>query len=626
MLSIVRMPRFVFLLCISGCALSVCAQETYSSYSEKSFPDNVYFGDTHLHTKLSYDGRGEPDDAYRFAKGHAILDKEGIKRRLRRPLDFLVVADHGVGMGLFSGLDRKKELVRLSVEPASNKYQAWVEKFIRLDQLTIESHDQAFNKLRVEAIMGEVAVGGKQFQRSVWGEVTRRADRYNQPGVFTAFSGYEWTPLQIGQAHRVVVFKDDAEKVSQVRPFTRQDSEEPEDLWAYLAHYQQTSGGDALAILHGSNLSFGGREAFALTTSDTKPLSADYARMRQRWEPLVEATQTKGDSETHPGLSPEDEFADFERWNTWLGSHYRQDKLDPDMMSMVASAGSPERLPYRYARSGLKLGLAQKSTLGVNPFKFGMIGSTDVHDAMSSAEEDNYMFPYKERVTEYASRARWEKAAAGYAAVWATENTREALFSAMKRKEVYATTGTRIRLRFFGGWDFEKDDAWSPQLARIGYSGGVPMGGDLAHAPVGRAPKFLIQVVKDPDGANLDRAQVIKGWQDEAGELHEKVYDVALSDERKENWRGRIKPVGSTVDVPRATYNNSIGNSELAVVWQDPDFNPDQLAFYYLRVLEIPTPRWTAYDAAYFQLQPLPEEITMTMQERAYSSPIWYNP
>ena len=443
----------------------------------------------------------------------------------------------------------------------------------------------------------------------------------------------------------MVIFKDNAETAGQVIPFSQYDSSDPEDLWTYLQGYEDKTGGEALAIPHNGNLSTG--VMFALEDAKGNPLSKGYAETRSRWEPLFEVTQIKGDSETHPLLSPEDDFADYETMSSdslfmpEIKSQRGLSDYDPwlEKFQKRLDAGDANWMrTYEYARSGLKLGLQQQSKLGINPFKFGMIGSTDAHTSLATADENNFWGklteaePLATRITSGWRPAinegwpGWKMSASGYAAVWAEENTREALFAAMKRKEVYATTGPRMKVRFFGGWDYKKDDALKPDLARIGYAKGVSMGGDLTNAPKGKASSFLIRAVKDPDGANLDRVQVIKGWHDKNGELHEKIYDVALSDSRKKNWRGKIKPVGNTVDTSDASYTNSIGDPELAVVWQDPDFNADELAFYYVRVLEIPTPRWTAYDAKFFGLKNVPEEVPMVTQERAYTSPIWYTP
>ena len=408
------------------------------------------------------------------------------------------------------------------------------------------------------------------------------------------------------------------------------DSSDPEDLWAYLHDYEERLGGKALAIPHNGNLS--GNSMFALTTVQGKPLDQTYAKTRSRWEPLYEVTQIKGDGETHPLLSPNDEFADYEtfRWGVTQSQpdSKKQSNASTDSKEQTKGSSEPQPRPiHSYARSALKLGLGTEAELAVNPFKFGMVGSTDSHTALATADQNNFWGkmpgnePSRNRVT-----TGWNYSAAGYAAIWAEDNTREALFAAMRRREVYASTGPRITVRFFGGRDYSAADAARPDLARVGYAKGVPMGGDLTQAPKGKAPSFLIRAVRDPDGANLDRVQVIKGWRDEDGELHETIYNVALSDGRTENGKGEVEAVGSTVDVPDASYTNCIGDPELAVVWTDPDFDRDELTFYYLRVLEIPTPRWTAYDAKFYGLKDLPDEIPMVTQERAYTSPIRYQP
>jgi hypothetical protein len=356
-----------------------------------------------------------------------------------------------------------------------------------------------------------------------------------------------------------------------------------------------------------------------------KPLSKEYAKTRIRWEPLYEVTQIKGDGETHPFLSPNDEFADFGTWDK--GNLNLSEPKTDDM------------LQHEYARTALELGLQLEDELGTNPFKFGMIGSTDSHTALSTADDDNFFGkhagsePSPQRMEHPFAKfgdleiLGWETLASGYAGVWARENTREALFDAMQRKEVYGTTGPRMLVRFFGGWDFESSDASTRQPAAVGYQKGVPMGGDLSNAPAGKSPTFLVAALKDPIGANLDRVQIVKGWQDGKGKLHERVYDVAVSDGRDIGSDGRCKtPVGNTVDVANANWTNSIGDTEMITVWKDPDFDRGQRAFYYVRVIEIPTPRWTAYDAKYFGLEDVDPEITMITQERAYTSPIWYTP
>ena len=608
----------------------VNAEESYSPYANESYPDEVYWGDTHLHSSLSTDAYWSlnvknlgPEQAYKFAKGEPVKAQNGMIARLQRPLDFLVIADHARGMGTLPALESQDSILLRS----SDEMIELSKKLRRALRNATSEHTPTsdFSELAARMFVGSPEAS-EAFQYSMWHKVTALADQYNDPGKFTALIGYEWTPYPsypyrsynvnspekqdfskgLGM-HRVVIFKDAADKVNQIRPFSAFDSEEPEDLWVFLDGYERKTDGQVLAIPHNGNLSRG--TMFAIKDAEGKELSEAYAKTRMRWEPLVEVTQAKGDGETHPLLSPSDEFADYETSNGW-----HQDS--PDALHQ-----------YEYARSALKLGLREKTRLGINPFKFGMIGSTDNHLSLSAAAENNFwgpQFPNIPSPTRALEQAKYN--AAGYAAVWATKNTRESLFAAMKRKEVYASTGPRMTVRFFGGWEYEANDAQRPDLAKIGYSKGVPMGGDLTNAPKGKAPGFLIRAVKDPDGANLDRVQVIKGWHDKNGELHEKVYNVALSDYRKENWRGNVKPVGNTVDVKNASYTNSIGDPELAVVWIDPDFNKNELAFYYVRVLEIPTPRWTAYDAKFFDLKDIPKEIPMVTQERAYTSPIWYSP
>jgi hypothetical protein len=423
-----------------------------------------------------------------------------------------------------------------------------------------------------------------------------------------------------------VIFRDDASKASQVEPYTTTPpygSNNPRELWKWMAAYEQKTGGEVLAIAHNGNLSNG--TMFPLIESfNGKPIDREYAEQRAHWERLYETTQMKGDGETHPLLSPNDEFANYERW----------DKGNLDM----SQAKKPEMLQYEYSRSALRNGLKLEQELGVNPYKFGLVGSTDSHTALATADEDNFFgkaTPYEPNATR-ADHAfmkgaggtvmSWEQTASGYVGVWATENTREALFDAMQRKETYATTGPRMVVRFFGGWDFEAGDAATRSPAVIGYTKGVPMGGDISNAPAGKSPTFLVAALKDSIGANLDRVQVVKGWLDAKGETHEKVYDVVWAGDRKADSKtGKLPPVGDTVDVPNATYTNTIGASELIKVWKDPDFDASQRAFYYVRVLEIPTPRWTAYDAKYFGIK-MPPEVPMKGQERAYTSPIWYTP
>jgi hypothetical protein len=466
---------------------------------------------------------------------------------------------------------------------------------------------------------------GSQAYRSAWELTINAAEKYNDPGKFTAFIGYEWTSNAAGNnLHRVVILRDDGTKASMVEPYTTLaplGSPDPRELWKWLTEYERKTGGRVLAIAHNGNMSNG--RMFTLKDTFTgAAYDRAYAEERMRWEPLYEATQIKGDGETHPFLSPNDEFADYETWD--------QGNLD---LSVLKEKGM---LQYEYARSGLQIGLELGKKLGVNPYKFGMIGSTDSHTALATAQEDNFFGKHsgaepgpkrwehpmaKVGDAEYTG---WSMVASGLAAVWAKENTRAAIWDAMKRKETYATTGSRMMVRFFGGYDFTATDANSRTPATIGYAKGVSMGGDLLPSD-GKVPTFLVAALKDPIGANLDRIQIVKGWLDASGKRQEKVYDVVWAGDRKPGKDGKLPPVGSTVDVPSATFTNTIGNTELITVWKDPSFDPKVPAFYYARVMEIPTPRWTAHEQAFYEIK-MGKEVPMVTQERAYTSPIWYTP
>ena len=610
-------------------ALSAGADSSYAPSGDHA--NRVFWGDTHLHTRLSTDAnsRGNrnlsPEAAYVVARGGTVMGHNGMEARLRRPLDFLVIADHAENLGVADGLWAADPLL-LATETGQRLYQELQEL------LPAEATSEALTEFIVSIAGAEARIRDDRFRRSIWNRVTAAADRYNEPGRFTAFIGYEWTSrFEDGTRHRVVIFKDGASRVDRVLPFSATDSPDPEELWRFLNRYEELTGGEVMSLTHNPNLS-NGRE-FAVTDGAGEPFSPAHMRMRIRWEPLLEVTQIKGDSETNSILSPTDEFADYENWESWgvidgWPSAHVPDRVDDPDGAVRARPG--EDLQYEYARSALKIGLDQQALHGVNPFKFGLIGSTDAHSTFPAVAEDNFwgkhaiVEPFAGRITH--PRYRWRMAAAGYAAVWARENTREALFAAMKRKETYATTGPRMVVRFFGGWDFETDDAFGPDLADPGYGKGVPMGGDLSASPAGKAPAFLVGATKDPLGANLDRVQIVKGWRDPDGGLHERVYEVALSDGRSVREDGTVAPVGSTVDVESASYTNTIGDSDLAVVWRDPDFDPQAHAFYYVRVLEIPTPRWPAYDARFFDVTDIPDNVPMVTQERAYTSPIWYTP
>ena len=623
--------RIPILLAATTLALPAAAAPSYAPDANPAHASLVFWGDTHLHTKLSTDAnsRGNrsmsPDDAYVVARGGTVIAHNGMEARLRRPLDFLVIADHAENLGVAAGLQAADPLL-LATETGQRLYRELQ------DLLAGGPTSEALTEFIVGITRAEARIRDETFRQSIWNRVTAAADRYNEPGRFTAFIGYEWTSrFEDGTRHRVVIFKDGARRVDRVLPFSATDSPDPENLWRFLNRYEELTGGEVLSLTHNPNLS-NGRE-FALTDGAGEPFSPAHMRMRIRWEPLVEVTQIKGDSETNSILSPTDEFADYENWESWAvidGWPSPQVENRVDDPDGAVRARPAQALQYEYARSALKLGLDQQATNGVNPFKFGLIGSSDAHSTLPAVAEDNFwgkhaiVEPSAERITH--PRYRWRMAASGYAAVWARENTRKALFAAMRRKETYATTGPRMVVRFFGGWDFETDDAFRANLAESGYRKGVPMGGDLSGAPAGKAPAFLVGATKDPLGANLDRVQIVKGWRDGDGGLHERVFDVALSDGRNIREDGTVAPVGSTVDVASASYTNTIGDTDLAVVWRDPDFDPEAHAFYYVRVLEIPTPRWPAYDARFFDLKDLPEDVPMVTQERAYTSPIWYTP
>ncbi|WP_461481880.1 DUF3604 domain-containing protein [Porticoccus sp.] len=600
----------------------------YSPYAGRNFPTRPYFGDTHLHTAFSMDAgafgaRLGPRDAYRFARGNQVTSNTGQPVKLARPLDFLVVADHSDGMGFFPLINGGAP--EIMADPQGRKWHDLIHSGkgaeAAIDIVT------SFGKGTIsKAIM---PVPGTKAYRGAWQETIAAAEAFNEPGRFTAFIGFEWTSNTGGMnLHRNVIFRDNADKAGQVEPYTTQKplgSDNPVDLWKWMTAYEARTGGDVLAIAHNGNLSNG--TMFPVVEAFGKKLDRSYAEERMKWERLYEVTQTKGDGEAHPYLSPNDEFADFETWD--------KGNLDG------SAAKKKDMLEFEYARSALKNGLELEQKLGVNPYKFGLIGSSDAHTGLAAMEEENFFGktapqePGPERMTKAffdnpktgVKVMDWEVSASGYAAVWATENTREALWDAMERRETYATTGSRMAVRFFGGFDFEAADANNRLPAQIGYRKGVPMGGDINVAPKGKAPTFLVAALKDPIGANLDRIQIVKGWVDNKGNVQEQVYDVVWgdADKRKPGGDGKLPAVGSTVDIANATWTNTIGAPELIAVWTDPDFDSKQKAFYYARVIEIPTPRWTAYDAKRFGVKP-PLDTTMILQERAYTSPIWYTP
>ena len=597
-------------------------KEEYSPYVDQHFPKSVLWGDTHFHTILSFDDglmgtRLGLEESLRFAKGEEGISNTGVRAKLNRPLDFMVLSDHAEYLGI-------ADLI-LSADPGllAHPYgKRWYDMY----QGGSESRMEAAKEVFFSITRGEELWKDDKMKRTVWDRVIDIASKHNEPGKFTVLNGYEWTsaPGPGNNLHRVVIFRDGPERVKTLVPFSAFDSPDPEGLWEFMAAYEANTGGNVLAIPHNGNASNG--MMFADKTMSGDRLSKAYAESRMRWEPLIEVTQAKGDSETHPYLSPEDEFADFETW---------------DMGNFAGPTVPKEQsmLKHEYARSALRSGLQYLKELGANPFKFGMIGSTDSHIGLSTTREDNWFgkMPqnepsagrWKHVMLRYAdgtpSVTDWMMSASGLVAAWAQENTRESIFDSLERKEVYATTGSRITVRVFAGWDFKADEVERQDFAKQGYDRGVPMGGDLRDAPAGKAPTFMIRALRDPDNANLDRMQVIKGWLD-GNETRERIYDVAVSDGRMIGTDGRCKtPVGNTVDVADASYTNTIGDPLLTAYWKDPDFDPDQNAFYYVRVIEIPKPRWTAYDAKFYGVD-MSDEVPMTVQDRAYTSPIWYTP
>jgi len=604
------------------------AQVDYGPGEKDRIPRRVYWGDTHLHTSFSPDAsltgnaRLDPTEAYRFARGETVTGHNGMKARLDRPLDFLVVSDHSEYLGVLP-------MVRAGdPDVLETEWGAFLSEGLSGGP---ESALDAAVKFISEAFVdgGVPELKTEALRREPWTAITAAAEAANRPGAFTAFIGYEWTSHPDGDnLHRVVIFRDGATRANQILPFSALDSEDPEDMWEALANYESETGGQVLAIPHNGNVSNG--HMFAESTRKGKPFDAAYAAKRQRWEPLYEITQIKGDGEAHPLLSPTDEFADYETWDkgNLLGA-------------LPESGKTVDMLRHEYGRSALKIGLKLEDELGVNPFKVGFIGSTDAHSSLAAPDEWNFwgklssLEPGAHRwdhvvIPSMTDPSRttwgWEQAASGYAGIWSTENTREALFDAMMRRETYGTTGPRMTVRFFGGWNFTDADSLAGDMASVGYDKGVPMGGDLPAGSRANAPSFLIAALKDPMGANLDRVQVIKGWLDSDGKTQERIYDVAVSDGRPIGADGRCRAtVGNTVNVADASYTNSIGDPQFVVNWRDPDFDPTLGAFYYVRVIEIPTPRWTAFDQKAFNVTMDPK-VPMTTQERAYTSPIWYTP
>lgn len=594
-----------------------------------AYPERVYWGDTHLHTSNSIDAfafgaKLGPEDALRFARGEEVTSTGGLKAKLDRPLDFLVIADHSGGLGATQALyDAPRLFLR---DPTLLR---WHDMMHESPQGRLKATGELIDLVGRNALPAALSdpEGQKKRTAKIWTTHSSIVERYNEPGKFSAFIGFEYTLMPRGDnLHRVVMFRDGKERTDTVLPYDPGQGDTPvSQLWDYMDAYQKATGGQVLAIPHNSNVSNG--LMFELVGPGGGPMTAAYARRRAAHEPLVEATQIKGDSEAHPFLSPNDEFADFGKAGWDIGNLTMQRATTPDMQ-----AGN-------YVREALKRGLAIEARTGVNPYKFGLIGSTDSHTGLATADENNFFGKHSgvepgparasapQNLGTTTGRFGWQYLAGGYAGVWARGNSRSAIFDAMLRKETYATTGPRMTVRFFGGWNFGAEPL-KGDWVKAAYAAGVPMGGDLSGGAAGAtgAPKFIVSVLKDPIGANLDRVQIIKGWIDAGGALHEKIFNVAWSNPEMRKLTGdKLPSVGDTVDIAKASYTNTIGAPQLATVWTDPEFNAAQKAFYYVRVLEIPTPRWVLFDVLRYKAKLLPG-TRLKDQERAYTSPIWYHP
>ena len=595
----------------------------YSPYPDQKFPSRVFWGVAHVHTGYSFDSgmfgvTTTPDDLFRVATGGEVVMDNGQRFKQDRPLDWVSITDHAEYMGIADEI--RAGSPELMANPQGKR---WYEMS--------KTSPQEGVKAAIEAVLsmqtGKPVFDASKLTAAAWAHATASADKWNKPGVFTTLHGFEWTCAPGGNnLHRTVIFRDDAAHVNQIVPFSTFDSQDPADLWKFMDAYAKKTGGQVLAIPHNGNLS--GGMMYTAETFDGKPMDKAYAEARGSHEPLFEATQIKGDGETTPYLSPNDEFADFERW---------------DINFKTLSPAPNDVLHGNYVRSALRLGLELDARLGANPYESGMIGGNDAHIGVVTTREDNFFgefangLPSPDRwktplamvnndPTKGPLVSVWNEQAAGLGGVWARENTREGIWDALKRKEVYATTGDRPTVRVFAGWDFAHADLDRPDFAANGYAHGVPMGGSLIKAPAGKRPVFLVYALRDPDGPNLDRIQIIKGWLGKDGKAQERIFDVAVSGGRAIGPDGRCKTlVGSTVDVANASYTNTIGAPALSAYWVDPAFDATERAFYYVRVIQIPSPRWTAYDQKRYGIK-MPDYVPMTVTDRAYTSPIWYSP
>jgi hypothetical protein len=636
---------------IFGSALTL----VFSISTQAEDSTQVLWGDTHLHSSYSVDAymagnrSADPDVAYRYAKGEPVLHPyAGNRVQIQEPLDFLAVADHAEYLGvipiILNAEDSLEEsgwfesikswvmikLLNMAIEDPMNGTKRFTSLFPEPEIVSGDKRDPIVAAIEAGTDGGLESLGlvnedsATRISASQWSKSMAIADRHNQPGTFTALVGWEWSQTASGaNLHRIVVSDSDGKTARNFDPIGSDDAPYPEELWQGLDDLSQQHQIDFVSIPHNSNLSKG--YMFADTTLRGETIEAEYAKTRMKWEPLVEITQIKGDSETHPTLAPGDEFAQFERFNFYLQAF-------PQAEGYKAQVGDT-------IRSALKTGLEIDKKIGINPFKFGVIGSTDAHTSIASAEEGNFWgkvatdsIPRNKRRNDddgYADGKQgfngWNMSASGLAAVWSKENTRAEIIAAMKRRETYATTGPRIQVRLFGGWDFNEADVDSMDFAERGYAGGVPMGGELSDAPQDSSPRFLIRAVKGPLDHNLDRIQMVKGWLNPEGVAQEKIFNVVWSGDRLITLDGKLPAVGNTANTTTGKTENSIGAAELASVWSDPEFNPEQRAFYYLRVLQIPTVRHSQIDSVAMGVD-TPYEGPATLQERAYTSPIWYTP
>ena len=602
-------PIILVGLWIAVAAQSVSADES-PAIDRVEFKDRTaLFGELHVHSSNSYDSAFQysgldPKFAYKFGRGEAVPFGSGTVR-INQPLDFMAVTDHAMYLGVIPAL---RSADHVASELPFAKRISNPDKPISFAEFSQALFPKPGSERQIPLDLMNTTVN------DVWASYPELAEKYYEPGVFTTLVGYEWTSAVTAQGlHRNIIFRgvDVPEK-----PFSALDSVNPEDLWAWMDSVRQR-GIQLLAIPHNPNQSNG--LMFSNSKWDGSPIDLAWAETRMRNEPLVEVTQVKGTSETLPSLSPGDEWADFEIMDERMG------------MNGVRS------LPVgSYVRQAYLDGIALAASQGINPYAFGLVGATDGHNAVSTAEESNYLGKMsdidgtrEERRTGGSGIARhnWSLSASGLAGVWAEENTREHVFDALARKEAFATSGTRLKVRLFASWGLPEGFFEQKNWPEIGYSLGVPMGGELPPQKSGReAPQFAIWALKDPASAGIQRLQVIKGWVDADGESHERVIDVACSDGgTPDSTSNRCPDNGASVSLETCDYSRDKGNTMMNVVWEDADFDPKENAFYYARVLENPTCRWSTWDAIRMALPPL-DSVSPTLQERAWSSPIWYSP